>query len=81
MHDCYSTTYPNATPFQAWRAGFREGVKMCLNKGARPTFTEFQNRYCYYQKQNPHNLRLMKSLGLSEEDSKIFVDEIMFPEI
>jgi hypothetical protein len=30
MHDCYSTTYPNATPFQAWRAGFREGVKMCL---------------------------------------------------
>ena len=44
-------------------------------------FTEFQNRYCYYQKQNPHNLRLMKSLGLSEEDSKIFVDEIMFPEI
>ena len=30
MHDCYSTTYPNASPFQAWRAGFREGVKMCL---------------------------------------------------
>jgi len=24
MHDCYSTTYPNYTPFQAWRAGFRE---------------------------------------------------------
>ena len=44
MHDCYSTTYPNATPFQAWRAGFREGVKMCLNKGACPTITEFQNR-------------------------------------
>ena len=20
MHDCYSTTYPDATPFQAWRA-------------------------------------------------------------
>ena len=44
MHDCYSTTYPNATPFQAWRAGFREGVKMCLNKGARPTIGEFQDR-------------------------------------
>lgn len=44
MHDCYSTTYPNASAFQAWRAGFREGVKMCLNKGARPTITEFQNR-------------------------------------
>ena len=44
MHDCYSTTDPNATPFQAWRAGFREGVKMCLNRGVRPTITEFQNR-------------------------------------
>jgi hypothetical protein len=44
MHDCYSTTYPNATAFQAWRAGFREGVKMCLNKGARPTLQEFKQR-------------------------------------
>lgn len=44
MHDCYSTTYPNGTAFQAWRAGFREGVKMCLNKGNRPTLTDFQHR-------------------------------------
>jgi hypothetical protein len=44
MHDCYSTTYPNATPFQAWRAGFREGVKMCLNRGKRPTLQEFENK-------------------------------------
>jgi hypothetical protein len=28
MHDCYSTTYPNGSAFHAWRAGFREGVKM-----------------------------------------------------
>jgi hypothetical protein len=44
MHDCYSTTYPNESAFQAWRAGFREGVKMCLNKGARPTLQEFAQR-------------------------------------
>ncbi len=44
MHDCYSTTYPNGSPFHAWRAGFREGVKMCLNKGARPTLSEFRDR-------------------------------------
>lgn len=44
MHDCYSTTYPNGSAFQAWRAGFREGVKMCLNKGSRPTLQEFKNR-------------------------------------
>lgn len=44
MHDSYSTTYPNATPFQAWRAGFREGVKMCLDRGEKPTLSEFKHR-------------------------------------
>jgi hypothetical protein len=44
MHDCYSTTYPNGSAQHAWRAGFREGVKMCLNQGAKPTVVEFQNR-------------------------------------
>lgn len=36
MHDCYSTTYVNYTPKQAWRAGFREGVKMCTRSGVVP---------------------------------------------
>jgi hypothetical protein len=44
MHDCYSTTYPNGSAHHAWRAGFREGVKMCLNKGTKPTVTEFRDR-------------------------------------
>lgn len=44
MHDCYSTTYPNGSERQAWRAGFREGVKMCLNRGARPSLQEFKQR-------------------------------------
>jgi hypothetical protein len=44
MHDCYSTTYPNGSAFHAWRAGFREGVKMCLNKGAKPSMSEFKDR-------------------------------------
>ena len=44
MHDCYSTTYPNGSAFHAWRAGFREGVKMCLNKGAKPTLSDFKQR-------------------------------------
>lgn len=44
MHDCYSTTYPNASPYQAWRAGFREGVKMCLDRGAKPDLDEFKER-------------------------------------
>jgi hypothetical protein len=44
MHDCYSTTYPNGSAKHSWRAGFREGVKMCLNKGSRPTVAEFRDR-------------------------------------
>jgi hypothetical protein len=44
MHDCYSVTYPNGSAFHAWRAGFREGVKMCLNKGAKPSLTDFKQR-------------------------------------
>ena len=31
----FSTSYTNASPFQAFRAGFREGVKMSLNQGAK----------------------------------------------
>jgi hypothetical protein len=37
QNSCYSTVYNNATPHQAWRAGFREGVKMALDSGAKPT--------------------------------------------
>jgi hypothetical protein len=44
MHDCYSTTYPNGSAYHAWRAGFREGVKMCLNRGSKPTVSEFKQR-------------------------------------
>jgi len=34
LNQNYSTSFTNASPFQAWRAGFREGVKMSLNQGA-----------------------------------------------
>ena len=35
FNENYSESFTNATPFQAWRAGFREGVKMSLDQGAR----------------------------------------------
>lgn len=60
MHDCYSTTYPNATPFQAWRAGFREGVKMCLDRGTRPALPEFQKRV---HNRNMDHLTIWHSVG------------------
>lgn len=31
----YSITYPNGSPRQAWRSGFREGVKMTLEEGIK----------------------------------------------
>lgn len=35
MNNTYSDTCPNGSPFQAFRAGFREGVKMTLDRGAK----------------------------------------------
>jgi phycocyanobilin:ferredoxin oxidoreductase len=40
-----------------------------------------QNYYAQNQKQNPHTPRVMVSLGLSEEDVKVFIQECLFPEI
>ena len=37
MNSCYSTIQNNATPQQAWRAGFREGCKMALDRGIKPS--------------------------------------------
>lgn len=61
MHDCYSTTYPNASPYQAWRAGFREGVKMCLDRGAKPELIEFTERV---HNRNLDNLTIWHAVGL-----------------
>ena len=46
QNSCFSDVYNNATPQQAWRAGFREGVKMSLDQGAKVSDiskTWFQN--------------------------------------
>ena len=37
----YSDVHNNETALQAWRAGFREGVKMSLDQGERPTKEAF----------------------------------------
>jgi hypothetical protein len=65
MNDCYSTTYPNATPFQAWRAGFREGVKMCLDRGARPNIEQFKDRIV---SRNYDNLCIWQTVGADVEN-------------
>jgi phage-related protein len=43
--------------------------------------TAEQNYYCINQKCNPHTPRVMASLGLNEEDIRIFIQDCLFPEI
>ena len=40
-----------------------------------------QNRYCHYQKQNPHTPKVMASLGLDPNDVEKFIHECLFPEV
>ena len=40
-----------------------------------------QNYYAQNQKQNPHTPRVMTSLGLAEEDVRVFIQDCLFPEI
>jgi len=64
MYDCYSTTYPNQSPFHAWRAGFREGVKMCLNQGQKPTIVDFKQRV---HQRNLDHLTIWHNVGTDVE--------------
>jgi len=38
-----------------------------------------QNYYCEHQQKNPHTPRVMQSLGLPEEDIKLFCSDNLFP--
>jgi hypothetical protein len=67
MYDCYSTTYPNYTPFQAWRAGFREGVKMCLNRGVVPTVDDFKRNVA---DKNLNNLTIWHNVGMDVDNGE-----------
>jgi len=64
MYDCYSTTFPNGSAFHAWRAGFREGVKMCLNRGVKPNVAEFRDRV---HQRNLDHLTIWHNVGRDAE--------------
>lgn len=64
MHDVWSTTYPNQSPLHAWRAGFREGVKMCLDRGVKPSIMDFQTRVSLG---NMRNLSIWHNIGSDVE--------------
>lgn len=64
LHNCYSTTYPNGSPLHAWRAGFREGVKMCLDRGRKVNIDEFKGMANW---KNIEYLNIWHSIGADVE--------------
>jgi hypothetical protein len=59
MNTIFSDVMNNATPHQAWRAGFREGVKMALDQGIKPTLKELHSGYWH----NLHRLWIWCMVG------------------
>jgi hypothetical protein len=60
LHNVYSETVINASPQQAFLAGFREGVKMSLDQGDRIPPEDFMNRV---HRQNLQTLVTWQSVG------------------
>ena len=60
----YSDSIISGSPFQAWRAGFREGVKMTLLDGVRVPPQEIKERIWWH---NIHRLRMWSTIGAHEE--------------
>lgn len=43
-------------------------------------YTHAQNRYCHYQKQNPHVINSMVAMGIPRDEMERFVNTVLFPE-
>ena len=61
----YSDSIITGSPFQAWRAGFREGVKMTLLDGVKVPSQEIKQRIWWH---NIHRLRMWSTVGSHEEN-------------
>jgi hypothetical protein len=61
----YSDSIITGSPFQAWRAGFREGVKMTLLDGVRVPSQEIRERIWWH---NIHRLRMWSTVGMHEDN-------------
>lgn len=62
---CYSKTIINSSPYQAWRAGFREGVKMTLLDGVKVPPQEIKERVWWH---NLHRLKIWACVGAHVEN-------------
>jgi len=61
----FSESIITSSPFQAWRAGFREGVKMTLLDGVKVPPQEIKERIWWH---NIHRLRMWSTVGAHEEN-------------
>lgn len=66
----FSDSIITGSPFQAWRAGFREGVKMTLLDGVKVPAQEIKERIWWH---NIHRLRMWSTVGSHEENGKYAV--------
>ena len=66
MNGTFSDIYNNATPQQAWRAGFREGVKMALDQGIKPDIEDFKRNHW----KNLHRLWIWLMIGADAENGR-----------
>ena len=64
MNQRFSNVYNNATPHQAWRAGFREGVKMTLDRGIKVSIEEFKKNHW----KNLNRLYIWQNIGADVEN-------------
>lgn len=65
LNNVYSDTCPNGSPFQAFRAGFREGVKMTLDRGVKAGEGVIQK---YMHDKNFKRLLIWASIGADVEN-------------
>jgi len=70
MNNVYSTTYPNGSERHAFRAGFREGVKMCLQTGTRPSLTDFEQMV---HERNFDSLSVWHNIGTDVEHGQFSI--------
>lgn len=63
MNSCFSEIMNNGSAKQAWRAGFREGVKMALDRGVRPSVEDFKKNHW----KNLHRLYIWLMVGADVE--------------
>ena len=66
----YSESVITGSPFQAWRAGFREGVKMTLLDGVKVPAQEIKEKIWWH---NIHRLKMWSTVGAHEENGKFAI--------